>query len=363
MATKNFEKLTTKKLNALLKSASEEEKALIQAELDKRSEAQAAAASAQSEQEMVAKGKGHYEMEASELSLEEQAIVDAAEAEEKAGKATSKKTNLSLTPEEIEARKAEMTENIGHVVKVMPNGEVEWMEGYISGVQHDKRSNACMYIVKVDGKTVRKAYGAKSLIITEEVKEIVKAEKKVRTSKATGEVKAKRTYEEAEALRENAKPNVGRYAMLPVGEEKVKVYANGIMLDKRSNAVLFAFKNEEGKTLYKAVDSQVIEWLDEWNEKKQLASAPKTALNPKQKHEDLAAKLAKAEEAAAKAQAKVEELKALYEASKAACKEWLTTDEGKAFVESEATEQPAETTEEATEQLAETTEEAADPME
>lgn len=336
MATKNFEKLTTKKLNALLNSASDEEKALIQAELDKRSEAQAAANSAE-EAQYNSNGKGHYEMEASELSPEEQAIVDAAEAEEKAGKATSKKTHLSMTPEEIEARKAEMTENVGHVVKVMPNGEVEWMEGYISGVQHDKRSNALMYIVKVDGKTVRKAYGAKSLIVTEEVKEIVKAEKKVRTSKATGEVKAKRTYEEAEELRENAKPNVGRYAMLPIGEEKIKVYANGIMLDKRSNAVLFAFKNEEGKTLYKAVDNQTIEWLDEWNEKKrESVSAPKTALNPKQKHEDLAAKLAKAEEAAAKAQAKVEELKALYEASKAACEEWLATDEGKAFVESEA---------------------------
>lgn len=348
MTTKNFEKLTTKKLNALLNSASDEEKALIQAELDKRSEAQAAAASAQTSQ-----ANGHYEAEASELSPEEQAIVDAAEAEEKAGKATSKKTHLSMTPEEIEARKAEMTENVGHVVKVMPNGEVEWMEGYIAGVQHDKRSNACMYIVKVNGKTVRKAYGAKSLIVTEEVKEIVKAEKKVRTSKATGEVKAKRTYEEAEELRENAKPNVGRYAMLPVGDEKVKVYANGIMLDKRSNAVLFAFKNEEGKTLYKAVDNQTIEWLDEWNEKKrESVSTPKAALNPKQKHEDLAAKLAKAEEAAAKAHAKVEELKALYEASKTACEEWLATDEGKAFVELEATEQPAETTEE-----------AADPME
>lgn len=339
MATKNFEKLTTKKLNALLNSASDEEKALIQAELDKRSEAQAAANSAKAEQ-YNSNGKGHYEMEASELSPEEQAIVDAAEAEEKAGKATSKKTHLSMTPEEIEARKAEMTENVGHVVKVMPSGEVEWMEGYISGVQHDKRSNALMYIVKVNGKAVRKAYGAKSLIVTEEVKEIVKAEKKVRTSKATGEVKAKRTYEEAEELRESAKPNVGRYAMLPVGDEKVKVYANGIMLDKRSNAVLFAFKNEEGKTLYKAVDSQAIEWLDEWNEKKRESmSAPKTALNPKQKHEDLAAKLAKAEEAAAKAQAKVEELKALYEASKTACEEWLTTDEGKAFVESETTEE------------------------
>ena len=342
MATKNFEKLTTKKLNALLNSASDEEKALIQAELDKRSEAQAAANSAE-EAQYNSNGPGHYEMEASELSPEEQAIVDAAEAEEKAGKATSKKTHLSMTPEEIEARKAEMTENVGHVVKVMPNGEVEWMDGYVSGVQHDKRSNALMYIVKVDGKTVRKAYGAKSLIITEEVKEIVKAEKKVRTSKATGEIKAKRTYEEAEELRENAKPNVGRYAMLPVGEEKIKVYANGIMLDKRSNAVLFAFKNEEGKTFYKAVDNQTIEWLDEWNEKKrESVSAPKTALNPKQKHEDLAAKLAKAEEAAAKAQAKVEELKALYEASKTACEEWLATDEGKAFVESEATEEAAD---------------------
>lgn len=337
MAT-NFEKLTTKKLNALLNSASDEEKALIQAELDKRSEAQAAATSAQTSQ-----ANGHYEAEASELSPEEQAIVDAAEAEEKAGKATSKKTHLSMTPEEIEARKAEMTENVGHVVKVMPNGEVEWMEGYIAGVQHDKRSNACMYIVKVNGKTVRKAYGAKSLIITEEIKEIVKAEKKTKEAKAAGEPRAKRTYEEAEELRENAKPNVGRYAMLPVGDEKVKVYANGIMLDKRSNAVLFAFKNEEGKTLYKAVDNQTIEWLDEWNEKKrESASAPKAVLNPKQKHEDLAAKLAKAEEAAAKAQAKVEELKALYEASKAACEEWLATDEGKTFAESEATEEAAD---------------------
>lgn len=345
MATSNFEKLTTKKLNALLNSASEEEKALIQAELDKRSEAQAAAASAEAEQ-YHSNGKGHYEMEASELSPEEQAIVDAAEAEEKAGKTTSKKTRLSMTPEEIEACKAEMTANVGHVVKVIPAGEVEWVEGYISGVQHDKRSNACMYIVKVEGKTIRKAYGAKSLIISEEIKEIVKAEKKAKEAKA----RVKRTYEEAVELRDNAQPNVGRYAMLLVGEEKVKVYANGIMLDKRSNAVLYAFKNEEGKTLYKAVDNQTIEWLDEWNEKKRAAvSAPKTSLNPKQKHEDLEAKLRKAEEAAAKAQAKVDELKALYEASKAACEEWLATDEGKAFVEAEAT--------------TETTEEAADPME
>ena len=343
MATKNFEKLTTKKLNALLNSASEEEKALIQAELDKRSEAQAAVTSAQGEgyYERAAKGKDHYEMEASELSPEEQAIIEAAEAEEKEGKATSKKTNLSLTPEEIEARKAEMTENIGHVVKVMPNGEVEWMEGYIAGVQHDKRSNVCMYIVKVNGKTVRKAYGAKSLIITEEVKEIVKAEKKVRVSKATGEAKAKRTYEEAEELRENAKPNVGRYAMLPVGEEKIKVYANGVMLDKRSNAVLFAFKNEEGKTLYKAVDNQTIEWLDEWNEKKRESlSVPKANLNPKQKLEALAAKVEKAKEAVAKAQERLDSLMALYKSVKAACEEWL-----------------------ATEQQTETTEKAIDPME
>ncbi len=356
MATKNFEKLTTKKLNALLNSASEEEKALIQAELDKRSEAQAAAASAQNEQEMVAKGKGHYEMEAGELSPEEQAIIDAAEVEEKAGKATSKKTNLSLTPEEIEARKAEMTENIGHVVKVMPNGEVEWMEGYISGVQHDKRSNACMYIVKVNGKTVRKAYGAKSLIITEEVKEIVKAEKKAKEAKVAGEPRAKRTYEEAEELRENAKPNIGRYAMLPVGEEKIKVYANGIMLDKRSNAVLYAFKNEEGKTQYKAVDNKSIEWLDEWNEEKRNRAnsehaAAKAGLNPKQKLEALAAKVEKAKEVLAKAQEKLDSLMALYEPAKAACEEWLTTDEGKAFVETETTEQPAKAAEEATDPM------------
>lgn len=355
MATKNFEKLTTKKLNALLKSASEEEKALIQAELDKRSEAQAAAASAQ--ENMEAKGKGHYEMEASELSPEEQAIIDAAEAEEKAGKATSKKTHLSMTPEEIEARKAEMAENIGHVVKVMPNGEVEWMEGYISGVQHDKRSNACMYIVKVNGKTVRKAYGAKSLIITEEVKEIVKAEKKAKEAKVAGEPRAKRTYEEAEELRDNAKPNIGRYAMLPVGEEKIKAYANGIMLDKRSNAVLYAFKTEEGKTLYKAIDNKSIEWLDEWNEEKRNRAnsehaATKAGLNPKQKLEALAAKVEKAKEALAKAQERLDSLMALYEPAKAACEEWLTTDEGKAFIETETTEQPAETTEE-----------AADPME
>ena len=354
MATKNFEKLTTKKLNALLNSASEEEKALIQAELDKRSEAQAAAASAQ--ENMETKGKGHYEMEASELSPEEQAIIDAAEAEEKAGKATSKKTNLSLTPEEIEARKAEMTENIGHVVKVMPNGEVEWMEGYISGVQHDKRSNACMYIVKVNGKTVRKAYGAKSLIITEEVKEIVKAEKKAKEAKVAGEPRAKRTFEEAEELRDNAKPNIGRYAMLPVGDEKIKVYANGIMLDKRSNAVLYAFKNEEGKTQYKAVDNKSIEWLDEWNEEKRNRAnsehaATKAGLNPKQKLEALAAKVEKAKEALAKAQEKLDSLMALYEPAKAACEEWLTTDEGKAFVETEMTEQAAETTEEATDPM------------
>ena len=235
MATMDDSKLTSRKLKNMLNTElSDEARQAIENELQKRESATAAAQSAESQQ-----GYQAPDDEAGELSPEEQAAIEAAEAEYNKEQKEGRKTLLSLSPDEIEARKNEMAANVGHKCKVLPNGEIEWAEGVVVAVTHDKRSNAIMYTVRLsDGKKVRKAYGAKTLIVSEEIVEITKSAGRTVVEGSRG---AGRSLSEAEDLREKAQEHRGHYALLPVGDEKVKGYVTGIMLDKRSNAVLFAF--------------------------------------------------------------------------------------------------------------------------
>lgn len=327
MATIDYSKVTSRKLkNMLAGELSPEARQAIENELSKREAATAAAQSAEAQpQGPIVADCG----EASELSPEEEAAVAAAEAEYNKEQKEGRKTLLSLSSEEIEARKNEMTANVGHKCKVMPSGEIEWAEGVIVAVMHDKRSNAVMYTIKLsDGRKVRKAFGAKTLVISEEVVEIPKGGRTI----VEGSRGAGRSLEEAEELREKAQEHRGHYALLPVGDEKVKGHVIGIMLDKRSNAVLFSFALENGSKKYKAVTAE-IEWLDEYKEGvREYKQADK--LNPKQYANELAEKRSKLQEQIAKLQDRLKAIEADFEKANEAAITWLETDEGRAYEKS-----------------------------
>lgn len=325
MATMDYSKLTSRKLKNMLNTElSDEARQAIENELQMREMATAAAQSAESQQ-----GYQAPDDEAGELSPEEQAAIEAAEAEYNKEQKEGRKTLLSLSPDEIEARKNEMAANVGHKCKVLPNGEIEWAEGVVVAVTHDKRSNAIMYTIRLsDGKKVRKAYGAKTLIVSEEIVEITKSAGRTVVEGSRGG----RSLDEAEDLREKAQEHRGHYALLPVGDEKVKGYVTGIMLDKRSNAVLFAFALENGSKKYKAVTA-TIEWLDEYKEGTREYKNIK--LNPKQYAAELAEKRSKLQEQIAKLQDRLKAVEADFEKANEAAAAWLATDEGKAFVATE----------------------------
>ena len=322
MATIDYSKVTSRKLkNLLAGELSVEARQAIENELSKREAATAAAQSAQL-QGPIAADCG----EAGELSPEEQAAIEAAEAEYQKEQKEGRKTLLSLSPEEVATRKTEMEAQIGHKCKVMPNGEIEWFDGVIVAVTHDKRSNAIMYAIKLsDGKKVRKAFGAKTLVISEEIVDLPKGGRSV----VEGSRGAGRSLAEAEDLREKAQEHRGHYALLPVGDEKVKGYVTGIMLDKRSNAVLFSFALENGSKKYKAVTAE-IEWLDEYKDGvREYKQTEK--LNPKQYASELAEKRNKLQEQIAKLQDRLKAVEADFEKANEAAIAWLETDEGKAY--------------------------------
>lgn len=336
MATIDYSKVTSRKLkNMLSTDLSPEARQAIENELSKREAATAAAQSAEAQpQGPIAADCG----EDSELSPEEEAAVAAAEAEYQKEQKEGRKTLLSLSPEEVAARKTEMETQIGHKCKVMPSGEIEWSDGVIVAVTHDKRSNAIMYAIKLsDGKKVRKAFGAKTLVISEEVVDLPKGGRSV----VEGSRGAGRSLAEAEDLREKAQEHRGHYALLPVGEGKIKGYVTGIMLDKRSNAVLFSFALENGSKKYKAVTAE-IEWLDEYKEGvREYKQTEK--LNPKQYASELAEKRNKLQEQIAKLQDRLKAVEADFEKANEAAIAWLETDEGKAYEDSiKLPEAPAE---------------------
>lgn len=261
MATKDFNKLTTKKLQALLETASEEDKVVIQKVLNTRSQKAADEVTKTATSTVVEMAPE------SELSPEEEAAIAQAE-KDLADKQTGKevKTKKMLAEEEIEAIKAQCAENIGYRCEVLPYGEVEWRKAIIIGVMHDKRSNAVMYRIKEEetGKVSHKAYDAKILRISDEKVEITRSARGV-SANGSNNKQPKRTEKEALKLKEDAKQNVAKIVLVRIGEETKQGTIVGVMHDKRSNAVMYRI-DLEGKTIYKAVGSDIVtitEQIDE----------------------------------------------------------------------------------------------------
>lgn len=171
--------MTTKKLNALLATASDEDKKAIEAVLAAREQAQAPAASAAPEataEETLASE------EETQLSLEEEAAIMAAE--ENGGfnpfyngsKATQEK-KPKMTDEDRHALAEELKKNINHRCQAVPFNTAEWVDGYIAGVIEEKRTNRVLYAIKTDdGRRIVKVHDSNLVRILDEV---VEPEKRV----------------------------------------------------------------------------------------------------------------------------------------------------------------------------------------
>ena len=186
MATKKFAQMTTRKLNALMATASDEDKKAIEAVLAAREQAQAPKA-AEETAEAPAEAPAAEE---TPLTPEEETAIKAAE--ENGSKATQEKKQ-KMTDEERHTLAEELKKNINHRCQAVPFNTAEWVDGYIVGVIEEKRSNNVLYAIKTDGgRRIVKVHDSNLLRIFDEV---VEPEKKVRTRKAGNAEKVEWTPE------------------------------------------------------------------------------------------------------------------------------------------------------------------------
>lgn len=252
MATKKFAQMSTKKLNALLETASEEDAQAIRAILETRNSAQVSTPA-----------------ESSELSEEEKQAIAAAEAattaetpetEKKTEKKGGRKASPKLSEEELEAKHAEAKENVGHRCSVLLPGTAIRVNGTILAILKDKRAMQVYYQIETDAiddmesRKIYKKAGSEEITISDEVVELKKkTESKVRVAKKkmeTGEWE-----EEANAVMAAASENIGKAINLGEnGEGRVISLLN----DKRSNGIYYRieFTDELGikKNCHKVVN-------------------------------------------------------------------------------------------------------------
>lgn len=320
MATKDFSKMTNKKLNALLASASEEDKVKIQEVLDARNQIAA-----------------EPEVE-SELTAEEQAIID--EAEKNGGinpmyqgKKAAKPKKNKLSDEERAALAAELKEkHLHHKCQVVLFGTIIWADGYICGVLDEKRSGTVLYRVKLDeGRTVHKAYDSELIKIFDEKIEVTEAKAKARnlSREARGKIDRSQPWSE-EAVQqalEDTFPLLGRAVEIKKEEgENLAGRIIGLVPEKRAHVMLLRIKidvaeGEAAKYMHKTVtagDLAIAEEIDDKAKEIQDAyiarRAEKPAKEAKQKATPaermivLKDQLAKAEATATKAAERVQSL-------------------------------------------------------
>lgn len=253
MATKKFAQMSTKKLNALLETASEEDAVAIKAILESRNAQQAKA------------GAG----EGTELSEEEKKAIEAAEkaaapeeaettGEEK--KKGGRKASPKMSEEELLEAEKLAKENVGHRCTVLLPGTAIRVDGTILTTLKDKRAMQVYYQVETDAiddmesRKIYKKFGSEDITVLDEVVELKKkTTSKVRVAKT--KMEAGEWEAEAEAVREVAGANVGKTVQLD--EEKVGRIVS-LLNDKRSNGMYYRieFEDELGikKTCHKVIN-------------------------------------------------------------------------------------------------------------
>ena len=387
MATKKFSQMTTKKLNALLATASDEDKKAIEAVLAAREQAQAPAAPAAPEattEETPAPAApaapeatteetpaAPASEEETQLSPEEEAAIKAAE--ENGGlnplyngsKATQEK-KPKMTDEERHALAEELKKNVNHRCQAVPFNTAEWVDGYIVGVIEEKRSNKVLYAIKTDdGRRIVKVHDSNLVRILDEV---VEPEKKARARKAKDP--ADKVEWTPEAIAEEVNEvigNVGKTVEFEKyrttdenDEEHIETVIGRIVAivpDKRAQRLLYRISVPapiEGnplatKTMHKVVKAGGIKIAEEFDEEgaqlnakyleRREAAATRTPLTPQDRIIRCEENVKKAEEKLQKAQEELEAKKKQLEDAKKELDEYLA---GQA--NGETAEAPAETT-------------------
>ena len=248
MATKNFKQMSTKKLNALLETASEEEKTQILEVLNTRNAASAGAGAGTAE----APAKGE------ELSEEEKAAIEAAEAEN-APKTNEKKAPKEkapkLTDEECAALAEKLrTEAVDHKCKVVPFNSIEWVDGVVVSIIVEKRTNKVMFAVKTDdGRRVVKAHDSQLIQILDETVERAKRTRGKKSENAEGSDEPWTDEEIEEAVKEVI-GNVGKTVSYPeagaygqIAEDAATITGRIVSLvpAKRSKSILYRIEIDQ----------------------------------------------------------------------------------------------------------------------
>lgn len=352
MATKKFSQMTTKKLNALLATASEEDKKAIEAVLAAREQAQAFAAPETTAEETPAAPASEEE---TQLSPEEEAAIKAAE--ENGGlnplyngsKATQEK-KPKMTDEDRHALAEELKKNVNHRCQAVPFNTAEWVDGYIAGVIEEKRSNKVLYAIKTDdGRRIVKVHDSNLVRILDEV---VEPEKKARARKAKDP--ADKIEWTPEAIAEEVNEvigNIGKTVEFEKyrttdenGEEHIEMVVGRIVAivpDKRAQRLLYRISVPapiEGnplatKTMHKVVKAEGIKIAEEFDEEgaqlnvkyleRREAAATRTPLTPQDRVIRCEENVKKAEEKLQKAQEELEAKKKQLEDAKKELDEYL----------------------------------------
>ena len=351
MVTKKFSQITTKKLNALLATASDEDKVEIKAVLAAREQAQASG-EMQSE---VANPVQEFEDTENLLTPEEEAAIKAAEENNgvnpmsNSSKATLEK-KPKMTDEERRALAEELKKNINHRCQAVPFNTVEWVDGYIAGVVEEKRTNKVLYAIKTDdGRRIVKVHDSNLVRILDEV---VEPEKKVRARKAKDPVdKIDWTPEAiAEEINEII-GNVGKTVEFEKyrttdenGEEHAEMVVGrivAIMPDKRAQRLLYRILVPtpiEGnpfaaKTVHKIAKADGLKIAEEFDEEgmrlnakyleRREAAATRAPFTPQDRVIRCEENVKKAEEKLQKAQEELEAKKKQLEDAKKELDEYL----------------------------------------
>ena len=355
MATKKFSQMTTKKLNALLATASDEDKKAIEAVLAAREQAQAPAAPAAPEATAEETPAAPASEEETQLSPEEEAAIKAAE--ENGGlnplyngsKATQEK-KPKMTDEDRHALAEELKKNVNHRCQAVPFNTAEWVDGYIAGVVEEKRSNKVLYAIKTDdGRRIVKVHDSNLVRILDEVVEL---EKKAHARKAKDP--ADKVEWTPEAIAEEVNEvigNVGKTVEFEKyrttdenGEEHIEMVVGRIVAivpDKRAQRLLYRISVPapiEGnplatKTMHKVVKAEGIKIAEEFDEEgaqlnakyleRREAAATRTPLTSQDRVIRCEENVKKAEEKLQKAQEELEAKKKQLEDAKKELDEYL----------------------------------------
>lgn len=348
MTTKKFSQMTTKKLNALLAIASDEDKKAIEAVLAAREQAQVPAAPAAPEATAEETPAAPASEEETQLSPEEEAAIKAAEENDglnplyNSSKATQEK-KPKMTDEDRHALAEELKKNINHRCQAVPFNTAEWVDGYIAGVIEEKRSNKVLYAIKTDdGRRIVKVHDSNLVRILDEV---IEPEKKARAHKVKDPVDKIEWTPEIVAEKVNEViGNIGKTVEFEKyrttdenGEEHIEMVVGRIVAvvpDKRTQRLLYRISVPtpiEGnplatRTMHKVVKAGGIKIAEELDEEgaqlnakyleRREAAATRTPLTPQDRVIRCEENVKKAEEKLQKAQEELEAKKKQLEDAK-----------------------------------------------